>query len=269
MEKPIKVVIGVPHVGDIPGYFFDTFLSLSRTANTGVVRVPNKPIDIARNMVIKDALSDPDVTHVFFMDVDMQFHPETIARLLERDKPVIGGTYFQRTMTPTPHIYQFHHEDIDGVCPLGKEHEEEQGRWYRPLAKEFASFFKRHPEYEEMPGATVLPMTPDTLVEADALGTGCMLIKREVLEAVGYPWFKCHEGTPGGEDFYFCERAKEHGYGVWGDFSVQCNHEFRFLWMARDDFARVFHIGKEDEHDFESPTLVNVTVASVSESEAG
>lgn len=264
----VKVAIGIPHVGDIPGYFLDTFMALSRAADTPVIRVDNKPIDFARNMIVEAALADPDVTHLFFMDVDMQFPTDALFRLIQRDKPVVAGTYFARTMTPTPHIYEFHHQDEDGICPLGQVHEFEQGRWYRPYAKEFAAFMKRHTEYEELPGATVLPMTPDTLIEADALGTGCMLIKREVLEAVGYPWFKCHDKSPGGEDFYFCERAKEAGFSVWGDFSVQCHHEYRFLWMGRDDFARVFHVGKEDEHDWDKAMLMNVTTAVANVSEA-
>lgn len=266
----MKIAIGVPHTGDIPGPFFDTFASLSRPANTGLIRVDNKPIDLARNMIAQTALADPDVTHLFFMDVDMQFHKDALYRLMERDKPVIGGTYFARTMTPTPHVYEFHHEDIDGVCPLGKIHTEDQGRWYRPMARELAAFMKRHPEYESEPACTVLPMTADTLVECDALGTGSMLIKREVLEAVGYPYFKRHETTAGGEDFFFCERAKAEGYSVWGDFSVQSTHEYRYLWMARDDFSRVFHLGQPDEHNFDEQMMLNPSPPAVTEmSQAG
>src|SRR5690606_9736623 len=137
-----------------------------------------------------------DVSHVFFMDADMQFPPDALLRLVERDKDVIGGTYFARTENPIPHSYKFHHEDgEDGSCPLGWEHEDGVGRWYIPVASQFARFLKRHKRYADLPGAVVLPPTKDTLIKADALGTGCMLVKRGVLEAVGYPWFKCHEGT--------------------------------------------------------------------------
>ena len=60
----------------------------------------------------------------------------------------------------------------------------------------------------------------DGLVEADATGTGCMLIKREVLEnpKMKYP-FKNYYDADGikttGLDFNFCTRAKELGYKVY------------------------------------------------------
>jgi glycosyltransferase involved in cell wall biosynthesis len=254
----IKVAIGIPHAGDIKGYFFDTFLSLSRPANTPLVRVENKPIDLARNMIVEAALEDPDVTHLFFMDADMQFPTDAMFRLVQRDKDVIGGTYFARTENPVPHIYKFHHEDgEDGTCPLGWPHSGgEWGKWYLPQAKQFARFMKRHKKYAKLESPIVLPPTADTLIEADALGTGCMLIKREVLETVGSPWFKCHDGSAGGEDFYFCEKAKEAGFEVWGDFSVQCNHEYKHVWMEREDFVRRFRVGTKDEYDWDGQPVI-------------
>jgi glycosyltransferase involved in cell wall biosynthesis len=257
----IKVAIGVPHAGDIPGYFFDTFLSLSRAADTPVIRVENKPIDLARNMIVQAALDDPEVTHLFFMDADMQFPTDALFRLVQRDKDIIGGTYFARTENPVPHIYSFHHEDEpDGTCPKGYPHGVgETGRWYMPLAERFSRFLKRHKKYGKLEAPVVFPPTPDSLVKADALGTGCMLIKREVLESVGYPWFKCHDGSAGGEDFFFCEQAKALGFEVWGDFSVQCNHEYRHLWMERDDFIRRFKVGEEDEYDWNRAVIVDAS----------
>lgn len=225
-----------------------------------MTRVENKPVDVARNMIVETALSDPDVTHLFFMDADMTFHPDTLLRLVRRDVDVISGTYFARTESPIPHIYKFHHEDgVDGTCPLEWDHQfGEGGRWYAPMHKQFARYLKRHKRFSRYPGCTLLPDTKDAVVEADALGTGCMLIKRGVLEAIPKPWFKCHEMTSGGEDFYFCDRAKERGFGVYGDFSVQCHHEYRHVWMERNDFMRRFRIGQPDEYDFDRPVIVDV-----------
>jgi hypothetical protein len=257
----IKIAIGVPHTGDIPGYFFDTVLALSAPKGSFVTRAQNKPVDVARNMIVETALADPDVTHLFFMDADMIFHPDTALRLVQRDKDVIGGTYFARTEDSVPHIYRFHHEDNDdGSCPFNMVHEEGiGGRWYLPVHLEFARFMKRHKRYAKLPAVTLFPDTKDTLVKADALGSGCMMVKREVLERVGFPWFKCHDMTAGGEDFFFCERAKQEGFEVWGDFSVQAGHEFRHAWIERNDFMRRFRIGQEDEYDFTAtPVIVDV-----------
>ena len=254
-----KIAIGVPHKGPLEGYFVDTLLHLSKPDNTVMFRVADMAVDLARNLVVESALKDPDVTHVFFMDSDMQFHTDSLIRLVQRDKPVVGGIYFSRTETPVPHAYAFHHEDPEGEdCPLGFDHSEHQrGRWYRPLHKEFAAFVKRHPEYATEPMCAVLPQTPDTLVEADAMATGCLLIKRDVLEAVGYPWFRNHEHSAGGEDFFFCERARALGFPIYADFSVQCTHEYRYLFIARDNFVKCFGVGGPDEHDFERPLIVD------------
>lgn len=247
-----KIAIGIPHVGDIKSYFFDTVMGLSKPANTAIIRVENKPIDLARNEIVEAALADPTVTHLFFMDADMQFPAEALQRLILDDKDVVGGIYFARTADPVPHAYNFHHQDNDdGSCPVGLTHSRGYGRWYQPLAKEFAAYMKRHPEYEDLPAMTILPSTPDALVRCATLATGCMLIKRGVLEAMEWPYFKCHERSAGGEDFYFCDKATALGFEVWADFALQCAHEFRWAWMDRFDFKERFRVGEADEHNFD------------------
>lgn len=253
----VKVCIGVPHVGPLEGFFVDTLIALSFPPGSFLVRIENKPVDVARNLIVEAALADPEVTHLFFMDSDMQFHPDTLLRLVQRDKDVIGGTYFARNESPIPHIYHFDHQDEDGICPAGMKHDfGDAGRWYRTVAGEFARYLKRHRKFARMPGVALLPDSKDALIRADALGTGCMLIKRDVLEAIGYPWFKCHEMSGGGEDFFFCDRAKEAGFEVWGDFSVQAHHEYRHVWMERSDFWRRFRLGEADEYDFTKKAVI-------------
>lgn len=237
-----NIAIGIPHIGDIRPYFFDTVLNLTRPPQCQIIRVDNKPVDIARNLIAATALADPEVTHLFFMDADMQFPAKALERLASRNLAIVGGMYHQRGGVPTPHAYHFHHEDApDGTCPVGAEHQgRDHGRWYRPLAAEYAAYLRAHPEYAEEPATTVLPDTPDALARCDALATGCLLIRRDALQAVwdatgGRP-FRCHEDTGGGEDFYFCEQALALGFEIWADLSVQCAHEFRYAWMDRSDF---------------------------------
>lgn len=253
-----KVVVGVPHLRGLPGFFFDTMLSLSVPPGTRVLRVEDKGVDLARNMLVEGALSDPEVTHLFMVDADMILPADALLRLVAQDKDVISGTYFARSTPPIPHLYEFHHQDnADGSCPLGREHTDKDfGRWYRPLAREFASFVKAHDDMEQL--VTVLPWTPDVLRPIDAAGAGCLLIKREVLEALAWPYFKCHERSGGGEDFYFCEQAKAAGFEVWGDFSVLCQHEYRGVFMDWDDFKTCFRIGEPDEDPFDTDLIVDM-----------
>lgn len=62
----------------------------------------------------------------------------------------------------------------------------------------------------------------DGLQEVDAVGSGCLLMSRKVLESVKEPFLRKWEDgfAVTGLDFYFCEKAKELG------FKVHCHYDF-------------------------------------------
>ena len=65
------------------------------------------------------------------------------------------------------------------------------------------------------------------LQEVDAVGSGCVLIKRKVLESLEAPftrkWNK--DGTMDmGVDFHFCEQAKAKGFRIWAHYDYICDH---------------------------------------------
>ncbi len=75
----------------------------------------------------------------------------------------------------------------------------------------------------------------DGEVEAEAVGGGCMMIRRGVLEQLGHPWFRWPEQyspetgiTFMTEDGDFCARAREAGYRVWAYGNVRCGHRRAF-----------------------------------------
>jgi len=58
-------------------------------------------------------------------------------------------------------------------------------------------------------------------------GTGCIIIKRQVLEAMKAPFESewNEDGTRGkGSDLYFCEKANKKGFEVWTHWDYICSH---------------------------------------------
>jgi hypothetical protein len=72
----------------------------------------------------------------------------------------------------------------------------------------------------------------DGPLEVDGAGTGCMLIRRDVFEALGHPWFRWPEwideekGTLErmSDDIDFCNRARDKGFKVVAHGNVRCGH---------------------------------------------
>jgi len=82
---------------------------------------------------------------------------------------------------------------------------------------------------------TPIANPPAKLFECDAIGTGFLLIKRKVLEALynpkfarknGYPFnfIQKPDGNDIGEDLAFCIRAKKKGFKVWCDPTIPLEH---------------------------------------------
>lgn len=66
------------------------------------------------------------------------------------------------------------------------------------------------------------------LVQIGGCGFGCVLIKKEVLQAVGYPQFEYHPALDHNntisEDTDFCRKVMNKGFQIWCDPTVLCGH---------------------------------------------
>ena len=162
----------------------------------GRTTVKNKPVDVARNDLVKLALHN-NARYMLFIDDDVLPPWDGLNRLwyqLENsDEKVATGVYYSKTQPSMPVILK---ADSPG-------------------------------------GYTKWDM--GEVIDVDYAGCGFMLIKMDLFDEwpADTPYFKFNRGrvdlTPGvgflGEDVWFCKIVTDLGYKIIVDTAVQCGHE--------------------------------------------
>ncbi len=180
----------------------------------------------SRNTLVSTFLNDTDATHLLFIDADISFVPEQVTRLLAAGKDVVGAMYPIKAL------------DWDHAAQnvsRGRETSEESALHYvgTPLDENQARW-------------------DGDFVTASYVGTGMMLIRRRVFEAMigiytqlqykaihayprvertpstQYALFDCmideQTGVYLSEDYAFCQRWRAMGGDIWLDTSARLTH---------------------------------------------
>ena len=176
------------------------------------------PIDVARNMLVRQFLAS-DADYLWFLDQDAVFLPATLDRLLSRKLPVVSALEMMR---------------LPGCCyPMALKGKRANGQ-YRVQAPEVYGFIGQHYDCTTNDPQIMATGPQDSLLEVGFTGCHCLLIRRDVLEDMGEPWFKGY--NPGGEDQWFCERAFAAGIPVYVDMSVLVGHAATDRTIGAFDF---------------------------------
>ena len=186
----MKGLIAVPNAGLFPYQFVAAWTSLYARASQicehlDVTFIQSCLIYDAREQAAQKCL-DGGYDWLFFLDSDMEPHPETIERLLQADKPINSAICFKRSPPYQPCFY-----------PTVKV---EDGKVDVAIPEDWT----------------------EGLAEVQGVGMACCLIKREVFEGTPKPWFFPQPILA--EDLGFCVRAREAGFGVFVDTSLCCGH---------------------------------------------
>ena len=177
-----------------------------------IVSKSTAAVDFAREMTVEDAL-ETDPDYVMFVDSDVIPPRDVFGRLASHDVGVVSGLYYM--------------DNPDGVHPA---------MW----------------RLDEDNSPAITDYRRKGLVNVDAIGLGCCLVKRDVLENLERPWFRWtrgyeehpwdlrHEGEGPGisEDFYFCHRLQEAGHEIYVDTTVECLHEKTCYLGAEDVYLQ-------------------------------
>lgn len=146
------------------------------------------PFDHARNTAVAGALQNR-FDYLLFLDDDVLTPPDVFNLLERHNQPIVSGLYYRRN---------------EPVVPVA-------------LVKSNGSYVWASVELNKF-------------YEVDMVGAGCLLIRRDVLTRLSYPWFNwsVHDKSDStlkcSEDFYFCDKARENGYNIFLDTSVNCKH---------------------------------------------
>lgn len=130
-----------------------------------------------RDLMLNIALKG-HYTHLFFLDSDIISPPSTVHDLLSINSPIAGGLVKTRND--------------------GRSHQ-----WYN-------TYMDKRAEGKGFPSKT--DFVKGDIIDVDATGCDCVLIRSDVLEAVGY--YEWQSDPPLGEDMWFCLKAKKKGFGV-------------------------------------------------------
>jgi len=149
----MKVLIEVPHTGAFPWQFVHSFPLMMITAMQSNISLEyelrgHSLVYDARESAAKHFL-ESDCDYLLFLDSDMVPPRDTIARLVEHDKPIVSALAFKRVPNYEPCIF-------------------------KTVAEGGSEIYRDYPK---------------GLIEVAGVGMACTLIKREVFEKVPQPWF--------------------------------------------------------------------------------
>lgn len=182
-------------------------------------------VDSNRNYLIHDFLNKSTGDFLFIIDEDM-IHPPTMPMLLaDRDLPIVTGLYFRRNEqgVHTPQVYK-RKEDAPETR---RGHGKAVNAFYEPMLREVNGFFEGLENVPYVNGPLILTKKDgspiDTSVfEIDAAGFGCVLLRRDALEALPEPYLMTEPGLNG--DLAFYKHAQEAGVQAYVDCSLIASH---------------------------------------------
>lgn len=227
----VKIAICIPSRGVCDaGFTFDLANLMSWTS----LELVSRGVDMIMNMQMSSyihanrtdlasiALQDKDVTHLFWLDDDMRFPKNAIARLLQHHQPFVGVNYSHRKPPPQPVALKRNAAGRElfrcSVCNVEPS--------TAPLMRYDATKQKvvclQCGETRWAQNAKLITNAQSTGLEpAEAIGFGVTLVAREVFEQTPFPWFLHDydhvEKRAIGEDTWFCWKAQEAGFPVFVD----------------------------------------------------
>lgn len=174
----------------------------------------------ARNNMIANAMVDPAMTHIIFIDADIEWNPTEILKLIIADKGIVGGIY------PLKH---FHWERLleNGVLEKWKAKKESPFLSHVEDEILFQNCLLKYNFNRKESDVTSGIEVRNNIAEVRHIATGFMMIKREVIECMqqAFPSTKYTDDVG-----YLTEDGQKNAYALF-DSSVEHGHYYSEDWL--------------------------------------
>ena len=223
-KQKFGLYIGTPLYGEqVNLAYMDSIILLSKELEkAGIPSIRQHVIHTslitkARNECISNFMNNTKLDYFLFIDADIGFNALDVIKMMNYDKPLIAGTY------PKKHL----------------RWEEIQKCFYNDIPETSKELFEKTSEYTLYEKENEIPK--DGLLEVNRVGTGFMMIKRDLIKKMAkkYPKLMYKENGKKGyglfesaimnkehlsEDYAFCERVKGVGEKVLIDPAIELTH---------------------------------------------
>ena len=193
----MRLGIALPHTwSHYPKEFVHSFFCMIRPDDAVLLTpVTDGPLDTVRNELVQQAIIH-NCDHIFWCDTDQIYPADTMPRMIAHNLPVVVAKVHRRK-PPYDALLKRVNPDAGDI---------------------------NHPyidiSVEEWAYST------ERVIEVDATGFGCVLIRMEVFNAIAPPWFlyDLYVHPPVGEDVYFWRKVQGAGYRVMVDLDIDIKH---------------------------------------------
>ncbi len=189
----MKTLIAIPSMDHVPSLFAQSLATLNRVGDCMVCFQMGSLVYDSRNALGKLAIQH-NCDYVLWLDSDQVFDSDLLERMFkvlqDNNLDFLSGIYFRRVAPYSPVLFK------------SLNYEENKATWS---------------EFGDLPEGG--------LIEIAGCGFGCVLMSTEVLMSVQAKYNTMFQPMQGlGEDLAFCWRARQCGYRLMCDTSIEVGH---------------------------------------------
>ena len=185
----------------------------------------------SRNKIINYALEN-DYDYILMLDADVIVPENIIKELLECDKDIVSGLYYNYFKIDG----QIKYRPVCWCDITEEEFEDIKKQLNLPNIVKSAVDLRRFLTQDEAES--------NELIKVKISSAGCMLIKRKVFSEVKYGLLDVPEKYSTGDDIYFFAKAKEKNFEIFCNTKIKCRHltDGKYKKNAEGDLVNPLHL---------------------------